>query len=119
MAVFGLVALDAKTVEPLAIIAVAGVAGYFLWQHLQQQNAAAQPSQYQVASNETTAQLENLQQLSLLQDLTGFTGNSGTAVTTSQPTNTAQNVIPIIGATGSLPASNTSAFGSSSGGSSV
>jgi hypothetical protein len=84
--------IDAKSVEPIAIIAVAGVAGYFLYVHLQARNTAtSQAAATNAAEAPVQSELGGLEQLALLQELTGqaatvTTGGSATGAATVQPT---------------------------------
>jgi hypothetical protein len=74
MAVLSLVGIDAKQWEPLAILALAGVAGYFLWQHLQ---ATTGNAALNAAGASTTQAIDNEEQLAVLSALTG--GGAGTS----------------------------------------
>ena len=116
--------IDAKSVEPIAIIALAGIAGYFLYQHLQSQQAAAAantPSAYDQAAADTTAELEQYQQLALLQAFSGSSAGTGTNVNTGSAAATSQaSTVPIIAAaSASVPSTtaSTSSVGSTTPGS--
>lgn len=84
--------IDAKNVEPVAVIALAGLAGFFIWRYLQtQQSAAAQPG-----SNILDQQYQDALQSSELQSLFG----GSTAASTASTANTSTSLsVPTTGAT--------------------
>lgn len=99
MAVLSLVGIDAKQFEPLAVMALAGVAGYFLWQHLNQRQQA-QSSSITDTSNPAlaggAAALNDLEQLAVLQALTHTTTASATnnGTTNANTSSTAGTATP-------------------------
>jgi hypothetical protein len=97
--------IDAKWIEPVVVLGVLGVAGYFLFQYLSQQQAANASNNQASSLNDAEYQSESDELLASL--LTG----SGTVqtqnvdqVTQSAPVTTASP------AGGTAPASNTSAL---------
>lgn len=104
--------IDAKSVEPIAIIAVCGVAGYFLWSHLQQQkaaNAAATTDPLTALANQTNNAYDNEIQMAELQQMFGG-GTSSTATVANS--STLQTVQP--SGTSNAGASSSAGSGSSS-----
>lgn len=89
MAGFGLFNfnVDAKSVEPIAVAALAAAAVYFLWQHIQTVQANnAQAGAETTAGDLTGADTSDLEQLSLLQSLTGASTGAASNSSTGQVT---------------------------------
>ena len=91
---FNLISLNsAKGLIPVALIALAGVAAYFLWSKAQANSAAANAANNAADSTAglTSGDTSTLADLALLQSLMGNTSTTGstTAISTSQPTYTA------------------------------
>lgn len=114
-----LFSIDAKQVEPLLIMAVCAIAGYFMWNHLKASNASAQPSAVDQQGADMNSYMQQVEQISLLQALLGTgSSSSGTAQTASSATTT-QSSIPIVAPTPAAPSAtaSTTSVGSSNPGS--
>lgn len=114
--------IDAKSVEPIAILALAGVAGFFLFRHLNSQNnAAGDTSAIGAAATADSSLFGQLSQLAILQSLTGSAaGSNATGATTSTGTASGNPSIVTTSTGSSLPAGgNTSSEVGTSGGGSV
>jgi hypothetical protein len=78
-----LFSLDANKIEPIAILALAGIAGYFLFAYLR---GHAPQSTADPLAQEQAAYLQQAADVSLLQSLTGQgSGVSSTVAANSQP----------------------------------
>lgn len=114
-----LFSIDAKQVEPLLIMAVCAIAGYFMWNHLKASNASAQPSAVDQQGADMNSYMQQVEQISLLQALLGTgSSSSGTAQTASSATTT-QSSIAIVAPTPAAPSAtaSTTSVGSSNPGS--
>jgi hypothetical protein len=111
MAGISFISLDATKAEPIAIIALAGFAGYLLYVHLQSQKQAnAQQSASDAASYGPAQYIGEIEQMDLLNSLLG--GSSTTGGTSST---TGTNVDPALptysSASSTTSATNTSSLG--------
>ena len=115
-----LFSIDAKQVEPLLIMAVCAIAGYFMWNHLKASNASVQPSAVDQQGADMNSYMQQVEQMSLLQTLLG-TGSSGSSVVaqTASSATTTQSSIPIVAPTPAAPSAtaSTTSVGSSNPGS--
>jgi len=85
---FSFVSLDAKSIEPLAILALAGIAGWFLYAHLKAGQApsitAAGTGDAVIAADQTA--LGQAAQISMLQALFGQSSTAQPAPSLATPT---------------------------------
>ncbi len=91
MSGFGLlnVNLDAKQWEPIAIIGLAGVAGYFLYIHLQARNQQTQAANdFNTAEAPAQSQYQGLLQLAGLQTVLSALGLSSAPASSTASTST-------------------------------
>jgi flagellar basal body-associated protein FliL len=120
-----LFSIDAKQVEPLLIMAVCAIAGYFMWNHLKASNASnasAQPSAVDQQGADMNSYMQQVEQMSLLQALLGTGSSSSSTAQTAQTASSAtttQSSIPIVAPTPAAPSAtaSTTSVGSSNPGS--
>ena len=114
-----LFSIDAKQVEPLLIMAVCAIAGYFLWNHLKTSNASAQPSAASQQGADMNSYMQQVEEMSLLQALLGTGSSSSSTAQTASSATTTQSSIPIVAPTPAAPSAtaSTTSVGSSNPGS--
>lgn len=87
--------IDAKSVEPIAILALCGAAGYFLWRHLQATQAAAASASDPANSLSSQVNSEYDQALQMAELQTMFGGSSTSATVSNSASATLQTVAPV------------------------
>ena len=114
-----LFSIDAKQVEPLLIMAVCAIAGYFMWNHLKASNASVQPSAVDQQGADMNSYMQQVEQISLLQALLGTGSSSSSTAQTASSATTTQSSIPIVAPTPAAPSAtaSTTSVGSSNPGS--
>jgi cytoskeletal protein RodZ len=77
---------DSKALVPIALVALAGVFGYWIWSKAQANAAAANAANASDATGLVSGQNANLEDLALLSSLFGANSGSTTTSTTGQVT---------------------------------